>query len=48
MHSDFINAVDEQGTQVIQTPGDFTSLCHSCEVEIMKPFKTQLAEMFEA
>ena len=44
IHSDFIDAVDERGTQVLQILGGFTSVCQPCDVGIMKPFKTRLAE----
>ena len=43
-HTDFIDAIDERGTQVIQIPGGFTSVCQPCDAGILKPFKTRLAE----
>ena len=48
IHSNFTDAVDEKGTQVIQIPGGFTSVRQPCDVGIMKPFKTQLAEMCQS
>ena len=44
IHSDFIDAVDERMTEVIQIPGGFTSVCQPCDVGIMKPFKKRLAK----
>ena len=48
IYRDFIDVVDDQGTQVIQIIGGFTLVCQPCDVGIMKPFKSQLAEMRQA
>ena len=46
--NDFINEVDEQGTQAIQIPRGFTSVCQPSDLGMMKLFKTRLAQMWQA
>ena len=43
IHSKFVDAADEKGTQVSQIPGGFTPVCRPCDLGIMKPFKMLLA-----
>ena len=43
--NDFVDAVDEQTIKVIQIFGGFTTMCQLCDVGIMKPFKTELAQI---
>ncbi len=45
IHPSFIDAVDSLGTQVIQIPGGFTFISQSCDVGIIKSFKTRLVEL---
>ena len=41
IHPDFIDAVDELRTRIINIPEGFTSVFLACVVGIMKPFKTR-------
>ena len=45
IHSDFIDSVQLLGTRVIEIPGGFTSVSQSCDVGIMKPFKTRFVDL---
>lgn len=44
----FIDAIDNYGTNKVQVPRGFTSVSQPCDVGIMKPLKTHLAEFCQS
>ena len=46
-HPTFVDLAREIGIKTIEIPGRFTSVSQPCDFRVIKPFKTQLVELFQ-